>query len=185
MNMTTNMMTTSILLTTAMLSAGPALAAKGWGVTGEQIDRFEGKVVDINCELTGDCPDNCGNGKRQLGVLKDDGTLVLVSKNQTAFSGGADDLVLFCGRQVEADGLYSENRGVKFFALQFIRPLEGEWQRADQFQENWARTNGVDAKSTEAQQWFRHDDRVKAIIERDGLLGLGLEQDAEFLQSRQ
>ncbi len=71
----------------AMLAAGLALtvsvfapgsrAADSWGLPGEKEVRFEAKVVDILCELTGDCPADCGAGKRQLGLLKDDGTLVL------------------------------------------------------------------------------------------------------------
>ena len=32
---------------------------------------------------------------------------------------------------------------------------------------------------------FRNDPRIKAIIERDGFLGLGLEADEEFIKSRQ
>ena len=31
-------------------------AAKGWGIEGEKPVRFEAKVVDIACELSGNCP---------------------------------------------------------------------------------------------------------------------------------
>ena len=49
-----------------------ALAAESWGLPEEEKTRFEAKVVDALCELTGDCPDRCGGGKRQLGLLTDE-----------------------------------------------------------------------------------------------------------------
>ena len=173
-------------LTASLLALGSAHAAKSWGVTGEEIARFEAKVVDILCELTGDCPDNCGDGKRQLGLLTAENKLILVGKNQTPFSGAAEELVEFCGKQVIADGLFTDNRGLRFFALQFVRMApDGEWQSANRFQGKWAERNGVAADSKEAKQWYQHDPNVKRLIERDGLLGLGKEADAEFLKSRQ
>ena len=54
--------------------AGAASAADEWGIEFEEKVRFEAKVVDILCELSGNCPANCGGGKRQLGLLKDDDT---------------------------------------------------------------------------------------------------------------
>lgn len=174
----------ALLFTAGLFVAGTAQAANSWGVTGEEIARFQGKVVDIACELSGDCPDECGAGKRQLGVLKADGTLVLISKNQTPFSGAADDLVEFCGQDVEVDGLFAENRGVKFFAAQFVRPVGGKWRRTSRFTEAWAERNGMDPASPEAKQWFRNDPRVKQLIEQDGFLGLGKEADQKFLDSR-
>ena len=41
--------------------------AKTWNLYAEQSARFEAKVVDILCELTGDCPTDCGGGVRQRG----------------------------------------------------------------------------------------------------------------------
>ncbi|MGI9301588.1 MAG: hypothetical protein ACR2RB_02620 [Gammaproteobacteria bacterium] len=173
-------------LTVLLLTVGSVHAAKSWGVTGEEIARFEAKVVDILCELTGDCPENCGGGKRQLGLLTAENKLILVAKNVTPFSGAAEELVDFCGKQVVADGLFAENRGIRFFALQFVRIApDGEWRGANRFQGKWAERNGVAADSKEAKQWYQHDPNVKRLIERDGLLGLGQEADAEFLKSRQ
>ena len=40
--------------------------AESWNLYAEQPARFEAKVVDALCELTGDCPADCGAGKRQL-----------------------------------------------------------------------------------------------------------------------
>ncbi len=57
--------------------------AKEIGLVGEEKAMFSGKVVDILCELSRDCPANCGDGKRQLGVVrKADNVLVLCSSSE-------------------------------------------------------------------------------------------------------
>ena len=61
----------SFLAAVALLSA-PASAqdfsakseAKSWNLYAEVPARFEAKVVDIMCELAGDCPSDCGGGTR-------------------------------------------------------------------------------------------------------------------------
>jgi hypothetical protein len=167
------------------LSTPAARAAESWGLPGEEIARFEAKVVDILCELTGDCPANCGAGKRQLGLLKDDGTLVLPLKNQVIFAGGAAELIGYCARRVVADGLMVTNRGHSFFALQFVKGApDGKWRRANRFLPKWAAENGVGPKSPTALRWFENDPRVKDLIARDGKLGLGLEADRTYLDSQ-
>lgn len=169
-----------LLLSTAYINT--VLAAKSWGVTGEEIARFEAKVVDILCELSGDCPENCGGGKRQLGLIDGNGKLILVGKNSSPFSGAVVELLPFCGKQITADGLFTENRGVRFFSVQFVREgSDGEWRGANRFVKDWAERNGFAVDSAEAKQWFRNDPDVIRIIERDGLLGLGKEADQEFL----
>ncbi len=168
-----------------MTFAGAAQAAQEWGLPEEEVIRFEAQVVDILCELTGDCPDNCGGGARQLGLIDDDGVLVLPLKNMTPFSGAASELVDFCGKRVVVDGLFSTNRGYKVFALQFVREApEGKWQRANRFLTKWAAENGVEVGSPEAKQWFRNDPMVKQLIGEDGKLGLGLEIDEKYLSSQ-
>ena len=47
--------------------------AKEFGFEEEEKALFSGKVVDVLCEVAGECTDNCGNGARQLGILRDDG----------------------------------------------------------------------------------------------------------------
>ena len=76
--------------------AGPtaAQAAEEWGLPEEKIARFEAKVVDVLCELSGDCPKNCGSGKRQLGLIDGDGKLILPLKNSVIFAGAAAELIL-------------------------------------------------------------------------------------------
>jgi hypothetical protein len=162
----------ALLLT---LSA-PLRAAEEWGLPDEEVVRFEAGVVDVLCELTGDCPQACGGGKRQLGLVNDDGELILAHKNVVPFAGAAAELIDFCGKRVIADGLFSTNRGVRVFVLQFVREApEGEWRRANRFLPKWAKEQGVDPESDAAQAWFRNDPRVKALIAKDGKLGLGPE----------
>ena len=161
------------LVLSAAWSAG-ALAAESWGLPEEEETRFEAMVVDTLCELTGDCPDKCGGGMRQLSLLTDEGELILPIKNTIAFAGTVIELLEYCGKRVIADGLFSTNRGVKMFALQFVREApDGKWRRANRFLNLWAEANGVDPKSNAAQQWFRNDPTVITIIERDGKLGTG------------
>ncbi len=160
-------------LALSLAGAGGAGAASSWGLPGEEIARFEAKVVDILCELTGDCPANCGEGRRQLGLLGDDGTLVLAVKNAGAFTGAAADLAPFCGRRVVADGLFTTNRGVRLFALQFVREApDGKWRCANRFVQEWGRENGVEVPKCGFSKWFRQDATIREIIEKDGVFGI-------------
>ena len=58
----------------------------GWkNLQGRENALFKAKVVDIVCELSGDCPADCGAGARQLGLLREaDGRLLLAAKNAQA-----------------------------------------------------------------------------------------------------
>jgi hypothetical protein len=129
----------AMLLVGLAFATGAAHAAESWGLPGEEKARFEAKVVDILCELTGDCPADCGAGKRQLGLLRDDGSLVLPLKNQVIFAGVAAELIDFCAQRVVADGLMVTNRGHSVFALQFVKAApDGKWRRANRFLPKWA-----------------------------------------------
>ena len=88
--------------------------ANSWNLLGEEMARFEGKVVDALCALTGDCPADCGAGKRQMGILRSaDGHFLLVNKNgQPIFTGATVDLAPYCGKTVEVDGLLVGDREV-------------------------------------------------------------------------
>lgn len=174
-----------ILAAVLIIGSWSAQAAEEWGLPEEEVVRFEAQVVDILCELSGDCPAECGGGARQLGLVNDDGVLVLPLKNFTPFSGAAAELIDFCGQRVVVDGLISTNRGHRIFALQFVRAApDGKWRRANRFLNKWAAENGVEVKSEAARQWFRNDPRVKALIARDGKLGLGLEADKKYLSEQ-
>lgn len=168
------MLTAVLTMVFALGSATGAMAAESWGLPGEETARFEARVVDVQCELGGDCPAACGGGKRQLGLLTDAGKLVLPLKNQVAFAGASGELLEFCGKRVVADGLFSSNRGARIFALQFVREApDGEWRRANRWLDGWAAENGVAPDSDTAREWYRNDPVVKRLIGRDGALGTG------------
>ncbi len=165
-----------------LASGSVASAADSWGVAGEEEARFDATVVDVLCELTGDCPKSCGEGRRQLGLLTAENKLVLPTKNAANFSGATDDLIDFCGQNVTVDGIFTENYGVRVFAVQFVKPVGGKWQRTNRFLDKWAKNNGIDPTSNAKKSWFRKDPRINALIERDGFLGIGLEEDRLFLE---
>lgn len=160
--------------------------AKPWNLLGEEQATFSTKVVDVLCELTGDCPDNCGNGKRQLGLVRaNDGALVYPMKNcQAAFTGAANDLQPYCGKDVDVDGLLvgdDEYTPVKYYMVQFIRETGAEkWNKASRWTKDWNKAN-PDLKKVKGPR-FRKDPRVKADIAKNGYLGLGLEIDKKFFE---
>ena len=114
--------------------------ARSWGLVGEEKARFEATVVDLPCAITGDCPANCGAGKRPLGLLRDDGRLVVAAKNiQAIFSGAVEDLIAFCGKRVEVDGLMVGEGSPRIYQVQYVRDVEagGEFQRTKRWSKVW------------------------------------------------
>ena len=188
------------LITAAVLilAASPALAegdfaagskAKSWNLQGEEKARFEGTVVDALCALSGDCPADCGAGKRQIGILRSaDGHFVLVNKNiQPAFTGAAVDLAPYCGQMVEVDGLLVGDREItpglgdaKLFQVQTVRILGAEAvNKTNRWTKDWAKRNAdVGGKGP----WFRRDPGVMGQIEAHGRLGLGLAADLKYIE---
>lgn len=184
-----------LMIGLAALLASPALAegdfsegsnAKSWGLLGEEKARFSAKVVDILCEITGDCPADCGGGDRQLGLLRaSDDVLVFPMKNgQPLFNGAVADLHPYCGKDVDVDGLLvgdEERAPTKFFMVQFIRDAGAEeWSKADRWTKVWNENHPEVAE--QKGQWFRKDPRVQAEIEEHGYLGLGKEADKAFIE---
>ncbi len=161
----------------ALLFGSAAQAAEEWGIDGESKARFEAKVVDIACELTGDCPANCGGGKRQLGLLKDDGKLLLVAKNNDIFAGATADLHPFCNKRIIADGLMIDSPHMPLFALQFKRLApDGKWSRANWFTKGWSKAHG----GQDGSKWFRLDPRIVREIKTNGVFGIpGLKPEEE------
>ncbi len=160
-----------IALFAAILFALPvaALAADEFGINHEKAARFEAKVVSLNCEITGNCPANCGGGKHQLGLLRDDGRLIPVVKNFDPFAGAIDDLLPFCGKRIVADGLLIENPKMPMFMLQFKKPAkDGKWSRANWFTRNWSKAN----PGKKAAEWYQSDTRVKTELKQTGILGI-------------
>jgi hypothetical protein len=172
--------------TAAVFSKGSN--AQELGLIGEVKATFSGKVVDILCELSGDCPANCGDGKRQLGIVRDaDNALVLVSKNaQFEFNGAVEDLLPYCGKAVDVDGLLlGDDPGMpaKVYMAQFIR-LKGEadWTKTTRWTKAWAERN-PEAKGEGP--WYRRDPRVKKQIDKSGYFGLGHEVDEKWRTENQ
>lgn len=158
--------------------------ARSWNLYAEKPARFEAQVVDLLCTLTGDCPADCGAGKRQLGLLRSaDDALVLVMKNsQPAFTGAAVELAPFCGQTVEVDGLMIDDPDLgatNVYLVQRIKAEGADWIKANQWTKNWA-SEYPDAKGKGP--WFRRDPRIKGIIETEGYLGLGLEEDQKYIE---
>lgn len=167
-------MTRSVFLAAAaafVMAGSPAKAADGWGIENEKEVEIEVTVVDIACHLTGDCPENCGDGKRQLGLLTDDGKLRAAVKATTLFAGPHLDLLPYCGRKVFADGLLIENPAMTVFMVQNLRDSQDETLRTtDAFAKDWTARNG------KAEEWMRADPAVKKVIAEKGMLGIkGLE----------
>ncbi|MDW3224798.1 MAG: hypothetical protein R8G34_18270 [Paracoccaceae bacterium] len=158
--------------------------AKSWNLYGEVPARFKAKVVDVLCELTGDCAANCGQGKRQLGLIRTaDDVMVLAMKNsQAAFTGAAEELAPYCNQVIEVDGLMIEDEDVgasNIYLVQRIKSGDADWIKANSWTKKWA------AKYPEAKgkgPWFRRDPRIKSIIASEGYLGLGLEADDTYAE---
>lgn len=186
----------SVLAAVLAVAAAPVLAqdfsegseAKEWGLFGEIKARFTATPVDVVCALTGDCPEDCGGGLRQMALLREaDGRLILAMKNrQPIFSGAAFDLAPFCGQTVEVDGTLvgdadiTPGAAAQMYLVQRILP-EGseEWVATSRWSKAWAERNPGAAGEG---PWFRRDPGVKAEIDANGYLGLGAEADVTYAE---
>ena len=135
--------------------------------------------------MTGDCPDNCGDGKRQLALLRaaDDVMVFPLKNNQPAFTGAANELSGVCAQEVEVDGLLIDDPdigAVNVYLVQKIRAVGSEdWVTANQWTKDWAAAN---PEAEGNGPWFRRDPRILAEIAREGYLGLGPEVDKPFIE---
>lgn len=158
---------------TLALAPLPAGAAESWGLPGERAATFTAKVVDVQCVLTGDCPRDCGGGRRQLGLQSTEHGLVLAMKSATPFAGAVRDLLPHCGRTITVDGLFAENEGTRVFALQRLKPAGGQWIAAERFAVDWAKADNSPPDGERAAEWYLHDAVAAEILAADGKLGLG------------
>ncbi|WP_292883933.1 hypothetical protein [Nisaea sp.] len=157
-----------LLLPFLLAVSMPSHAAQKWGIDGEMTAQFEAKVVDMLCELSGDCPENCGGGKRQLGLLRDDGRLLMAVKSNTLFAGATLDLLPYCGGRVEVDGLIITHPSMVIYMLQKHRkPGAVDWIQATAFAKDWKKRNGT----TDAKRWFRRDPHIGEVIGTYGKVG--------------
>ena len=151
----------------AALASAPVRAADAWGIEHEKVVEITGRVVDIACTLKGDCPPDCGAGKRQLGLVTPEGKLRAVVKGPVDFAGPVRDLIAFCGRSVQVDGLLVENPAITIVQIQNIREKPDQpWAKATSFEKDWQAKNG------KAEEWFRADRLVKQVIGADGVYGI-------------
>lgn len=147
----------------------PGQAANEWGIEFEKKSRVQAKVVDLLCEVTGDCVEACGAGKRQLGLLFDDGPLVPVVKNRDPFAGATVDLIEYCGKRITADGLMIDDPQMPMFAIQFKRETPtSKWKGATQWGKDWSKANG----NKKSNQWFKSDPAVLKHIREHGVFGI-------------
>ncbi|MEO1493250.1 MAG: hypothetical protein AAFV19_13940 [Pseudomonadota bacterium] len=159
----------------------------GWkNLAGRENALFKAKVVDVLCELTGECAEKCGAGNRHMGLVREaDGKLILAAKNsQASFNGATVDLAPYCGQNVTVDGLLVGDPAVaptkvyQVFAVQ--REGSDKWAKTKRWTRTWKRNNPeADGKKG---PWFRHDPAVAAEIGRRGWLGLGAEADKTFIE---
>jgi len=163
--------------------------AKEFGLNEAVQSTFSAKVVDLPCEVAGDCTDNCGGGSRQLGLVRDaDNRLISVLKNgQFQFNGPAEDLLLYCNQKVDVDGIMigdPEEHNTQFYMVQFIK-AEGaaEWNKANKWTKKWKERNPDVAEGKGP--WFRRDPRVVKQIEANGYFGLGKEADIKYAKENQ
>ncbi|MEM9060067.1 MAG: hypothetical protein AAGD13_06355 [Pseudomonadota bacterium] len=168
-------------------SAGSQAKGMG-GVLGRETALFKAKVVDVLCELTGDCAEQCGDGTRQMALLREaDGQMVYVSKNSQNFVGAAHELAPYCGQTVTVDGLLvgdPELTPSKMYMIQLITP-EGatEAKKTRTWRKVWLENNpGMEADlKANKNRWFRIDPGIMGQIETTGWLGLGAEEDKKFI----
>ena len=186
--------TMAALIAALAATAVPAVAqdfskdskANSWNLVGEQKAFFSGKVVDILCELSGDCPEDCGAGARQLGIVRSaDNALIPVLKNgQPLFNGAIPDLLPYCNQTVDVDGLILSDETIKsgpLFQIQLIRREgETEWAKTDL----WTKTWNEDHPELAAKKgpWFRKDPDVQKQIAAEGYFGLGKAVDEQYIK---
>lgn len=157
--------------------ATPAGKVDQWGISGSEVAELSGDVVDILCEVSGDCVERCGAGNRQLGIRTDE-KVVLIAKDINNYTGGAEELWPFCNQPLTVNGQFTETGDTRFFQIQNVREPGGPWMSTTRFLEVWAEKNDKDLAT--AKRWYRHDPRVRTTLEQDGLLGLGEDVDRDY-----
>lgn len=153
------------------IGQAPARAADSWGLENEKAVAMEATVVDLLCALTGDCPADCGGGKRQLGLITLEGVLYPVVKGNTLFANAHIDLLPYCNQGVLTDGLFIDSPAMPAYFVQSVRASEAlDWRPTTAFEEAWRQEHGA------AEEWWRADPLTREVIAEDGVYGIeGLE----------
>ena len=142
-------------------------AAESVGAQYENEIVLKGQIVDIVCELTGNCVKECGEGKRVLGLKADDSTIYLIAKGPPLFANANESVLPFCAKPIEVDGLLIKNPKMPLLFVQRYRAAgSADWKDADGFETAWKAKNG------EADEWFRKDPLVVELVKKSGPLGI-------------
>ena len=108
----------------------------------------------------------------------------VLKNGQTSFNGAWADLLPYCGKMVEVDGLLvgdEEQTPAKLYMIQLIREDGAqEWHKANRWTKQWAKDHPEAA--ARKGPWFRKDPDVAEQIEKHGYLGLGHEADKKFIE---
>ena len=161
------------LAVVAGLGVGQAFAADSFSLNNEVLLVVKGKVVDLACVLGQGCPPNCGDGKRQLGVLTADDRLYVAAKSNANFAGLTHDLLPLCGQQIIADGLTTTSQGTRLLMIQGLKLHDGDaFAETDRFLKDWAAAHGTTPDSKITEEWFRNDPAIAAAVAKRGKTGL-------------
>lgn len=84
-----------------------------------------GEVVDLNCYITrgakgpdhASCAKGCAKGGQPMGLLTDDGTLVLLSKDNNS-KDAFESVKEMAGEKASIEGTLSERDGMKMLIVQ-------------------------------------------------------------------
>lgn len=161
--------TLCLVLTLLGLTGAPVAApgAEPWNIPHEKPVTLKGRVVDALCHLKGRCAPDCGAGERQLGLVLANGAFRLVAKSNIDFAGAIPDLIGYCGREIEADGLLIENPAITLFFVQGVRvDPQSPFIPADRFRSQW------EARHGKADEWWRADPEANRLISENGPFGI-------------
>ena len=166
-----------LLVLSALACVKPIFAADLLGVNEEKPLVTKGRVVDVACDLTNNCPTNCGNGKRQLGILTESGTLYLAAKSAAIFAGAVKDLLPYCGKMVEIDGSTTAQFGGTLLYIARMRLAEGTetvdpWQSTEEFTRDFAKRNNLAPDDMKVDEWYRFDKTATEAVQKHGKLGV-------------
>lgn len=74
--------------------------------------------------------------------------------------------------------MFTEHQGIRFFQVQNVRTPGGQWQKGTRYLQTWSERSGK--SPSVASKWYKNDDRVKDVLEKDGRLGLGQAADEAY-----
>lgn len=162
-------------LAALVLTTAAARAAEPQGIEHERATTLRGTVIDLLCGVSGNCPPDCGRGRRVLGLRTAEGRLVVIAKSPTDFAGAVADLLPHCNREVELDGLMIESPAMRLYLVQaWRRSPDDPWTPANAFIPAWTARNGPTSAEPgrSYDEWYRIDPEARRILGEDGPYGI-------------